>query len=232
MIIVLNNKSNLDKKEFNEYLDELSKINTNHQIVLCPSFINIDSIDINNVEVGAQNVSSFEEGAYTGEVAASQLKSYNVKYALVGHSERRAYEQETYADINHKIKELLESNIIPILCVGETKKEKDNNLLEEVLEKQITSALEGLSNEERGKVIIAYEPRWAIGSGTTPTTEEREEVISIIKRLDTNCKILYGGSANESNIDELRKINSLDGYLLGSLSLKVENLKSFLEKLN
>lgn len=232
MIIVLNNKSNLDKKEFNEYLDELSKINTNHQIVLCPSFINIDSIDINNVEVGAQNVSSFEEGAYTGEVAASQLKSYNVKYALVGHSERRAYEQETYADINHKIKELLESNIIPILCVGETKKEKDNNLLEEVLEKQITSALEGLSNEERGKVIIAYEPRWAIGSGTTPTTEEIEEVISIIKRLDTNCKILYGGSANESNIDELRKINSLDGYLLGSLSLKVENLKSFLEKLN
>lgn len=232
MIIVLNNKSNLDKKEFNEYLDELSKINTNHQIVLCPSFINIDSIDINNVEVGAQNVSSFEEGAYTGEVAASQLKSYNVKYALVGHSERRAYEQETYADINHKIKELLESNIIPILCVGETKKEKDNNLLEEVLEKQITSALEGLSNEERGKVIIAYEPRWAIGSGTTPTTEEIEEVISIIKRLDTNCKILYGGSANESNIDELRKINSLDGYLLGSLSLKVENLKNFLEKLN
>ena len=232
MIIVLNNKSNLDKKEFNEYLDELSKINTNHQIVLCPSFINIDSIDINNVEVGAQNVSSFEEGAYTGEVAASQLKSYNVKYALVGHSERRAYEQETYADINHKIKELLESNIIPILCVGETKKEKDNNLLEEVLEKQITSALEGLSNEEREKVIIAYEPRWAIGSGTTPTTEEIEEVISIIKRLDTNCKILYGGSANESNIDELRKINSLDGYLLGSLSLKVENLKNFLEKLN
>lgn len=232
MIIVLNNKSNLDKKEFNEYLDELSKINTNHQIVLCPSFINIDSIDINNVEVGAQNVSSFEEGAYTGEVAASQLKSYNVKYALVGHSERRAYEQETYADINHKIKELLESNIIPILCVGETKKEKDNNLLEEVLEKQITSALEGLSNEERGKVIIAYEPRWAIGSGTTPTTEEIEEVISIIKRLDTNCKILYGGSANESNIDELRKISLLDGYLLGSLSLKVENLKNFLEKLN
>lgn len=232
MIIVLNNKSNLDKKEFNEYLDELSKINTNHQIVLCPSFINIDSIDINNIEVGAQNVSSFDEGAYTGEVAASQLKSYNVKYALVGHSERRAYEQETYADINHKIKELLENDIIPILCVGETKKEKDNNLLEEVLEKQITSALEGLSEEEKGKVIIAYEPRWAIGSGTTPTIEEIEEVISIIKSLDTNCKVLYGGSANESNIDELRKINSLDGYLLGSLSLDVENLKKFLEKLN
>ena len=99
MIIVLNNKSNLDKKEFNEYLDELSKINTNHQIVLCPSFINIDSIDINNVEVGAQNVSSFEEGAYTGEVAASQLKSYNVKYALVGHSERRMYKKESNDEI-------------------------------------------------------------------------------------------------------------------------------------
>ena len=231
MIVALNNKSNLNKKEFSKYLDELNTINTNNKVILCPSYINIPIFNSNNISLGSQNVSMNKTGAYTGEVSSSQLKSYNVEYSLVGHSERRKYQNETNDEIYEKIIMLLQENITPILCVGETKEEKDNNKVEEVLDKQLNILLR-IKEEYRNGIVIAYEPVWSIGTGIIPTNEEIENTISYIKKKLPNNKILYGGSANEKNIDTLKQISVIDGYLLGGLSLNIDKLKVFLDKLN
>ena len=140
MIVALNNKSNLNKQEFTNYIEELNTINTKHTMIICPTYLNISSVN-SNILLGSQNVSSTENGAYTGEISAKDLKSYNVKYSLVGHSERRKYQRETDSEIYEKIIMLLQENIIPILCVGETKEERENNKVEEVLNKQLSGLL-------------------------------------------------------------------------------------------
>ena len=167
-------------------------------------------------------------GAYTGEVSAKQLKSFNVKYSLVGHSERRKYNKETKDDINIKIKQLLENDITPIYCVGETKEERDNNTYKASI---INDINESLKDIDKSKVIIAYEPIWSIGTGLIPTNNQIEEIISLIKELLPNNKVLYGGSANNNNIDTLKNIKELDGFLLGGLSLSVDSLNKFINKL-
>lgn len=231
MMIALNNKCNLTKQEFLKYQEELGKISTKDKVILCPTFLNISHFHLNNVELGAQNVSAKEQGAYTGEVSAQQLQSEQVKYCIVGHSERRKYQQETNKEINEKVKNLLREEIIPILCIGESKEERENNQQNEVIINEIEKAISGLNEEIRKKIIIAYEPIWAIGTGLTPTNVEIEEIIKLIKKYLPDNKVLYGGSANEKNIEELRKISIIDGYLLGGLSLKPAQLKIFLEKL-
>ena len=142
MIIALNNKSNLDKKEFISYLSELNEIKTTHKLILCPTFLNIPRANVDNriYFLGAQNVSSNLSGAFTGEISAEQLKAENVKYCIVGHSERRNYQKESLNDISSKIKNLQKQNITPILCVGETKEEKNQNKTLEVIKKEILSA--------------------------------------------------------------------------------------------
>lgn len=231
MIIALNNKCNLTKNEFIEYQNELSKLKSSSKIILCPTYLNISLFNIENVELGSENVSSTSKGAYTGEICAEQLKSYGVKYSIVGHSERREYQRETLDEINKKIRNLFDNDIIPILCIGETKEERDNNKVEEVLEKELTTAISGLSEEEKDKLIIAYEPIWSIGTGIIPTIEEINEVFEFIKTILNNSKILYGGSANEKNIDILKTSSLIDGYLLGGLSLKPTELQIFINKL-
>lgn len=228
MIIALNNKSNLNKEEFIKYLEELKQINTNNLLILCPTFINISLTD-NNILLGSQNVSTTDSGAYTGEISAKDLKSYNVKYCIVGHSERRQYQKETNEEIKEKIIKLLENDITPILCIGESKIERENNTYKDVLLKEL-SILENIPNKER--IIIAYEPIWSIGTGIIPTNSEIEEVFNFIKNILPNNKVLYGGSANNDNIDTLKEIDLIDGYLLGGLSLKPEKLQEFLNKLN
>lgn len=231
MIIALNNKCNLTKEEFLIYQKELETIDKSSKIILCPTNIFIGIADMSNTELGAQNVSSTECGAYTGEVSASQLKSMGVKYCIVGHSERRKYQQETDEEINSKIKMLLKEDIIPILCVGEEKEERENGTHCEVINKELEKDMKDLTSEDKEKIIIAYEPIWAIGTGLIPTNEEIDQIIQLIKELLPKSKVLYGGSANDKNIEELRKIETIDGYLLGGLSLKPEQLKLFLEKL-
>ncbi len=230
MIIALNNKSNLAKAEYQEYLEQLGRIQTEDTLILCPTFLNISNFALNNCYLGAQNVSKNNNGAYTGEISASQLKSYKVKYCLIGHSERREYQKESLEDIHEKLLRLLENDITPILCIGETLEERNNNVVEEVLRKELLTALEGLTNEEKEKVIIAYEPIWSIGTGVIPTNEQIIEVFHFIKELIPNVKVLYGGSANEENIDVLKQIKEIDGYLLGGLSLKPEKLQVFINK--
>ena len=174
MIVVLNNKSNLDKKEFMEYQNELKKIESSYQLVICPSQVYLNSIDLPTFDLGSQNVSSYHQGAYTGEIYAHQLKSLDVKYCLVGHSERRKYQRETNKDINEKIKRLLEEEITPILCIGETKEQKDSKKTKSVLLSELNECLSGINNND---IIIAYEPIWAIGTGITPTKDEVEDVL-------------------------------------------------------
>lgn len=232
MVIALNNKCNLNKEEFITYQNELSNIKGTSKIILCPTHINIGLFNINNVELGSENVSSTTKGAYTGEVCAEQLKSYGVKYSIVGHSERREYQKESLEEINKKIRNLFDNDIIPILCIGETKEERDNNKVEEVLKKELETAIEGLTEEEKNKLIIAYEPIWSIGTGIIPTNEEITEVFELIKSILPNNKVLYGGSANNGNIDMLKTISLIDGYLLGGLSLKPIELQTFIDKLN
>lgn len=225
MIVALNNKSNLDKQEFINYLEGLKNIKTNSTLILCPTYINIPSVDI-DILLGSQNVSKTDDGAYTGEISARDLKSYGVKYSIVGHSERRGYQRETNEEIKEKINKLLENDITPILCIGESKEERENNTYKEVLKEEL-SILDTNSN-----IIIAYEPIWSIGTGIIPTNDEIEEVFTLIKSILPNNKVLYGGSANNDNIDTLKEIKLIDGYLLGGLSLKPDKLQIFLDKLN
>ena len=231
MIVALNNKSNLNKYEFLKYIDELNTINTNHILILCPTYLNISNTISTKVLKGSQNVSMTSNGAYTGEISAKDLKSYGVRCSLVGHSERRKYQNETDSEIYEKIIMLLQEHITPILCIGETKEERDNNKVEEVLDKQLNRLL-NINDEYKEQIIIAYEPVWSIGTGIIPTNKEIEDTILYIKKKLPNNKILYGGSANEENIDTLKQISVIDGYLLGGLSLKVDKLKVFLDKLN
>lgn len=228
MIVVLNNKSNLDKKEFMEYQNELKKIESSHQLVICPSQIYLNSIDLPTFDLGSQNVSSYHQGAYTGEIYAHQLKSLDVKYCLVGHSERRKYQRETNKDINEKIKRLLEEEITPILCIGETKEQKDSKRTKAVLLSELNECLSGINNND---IIIAYEPIWAIGTGITPTKDEVEDVLKEIKKVYQKNKLIYGGSLNQENIVEFKTSELIDGYLLGGLSLKPQELKDFISKI-
>ncbi len=231
MIIVLNNKSNLDKEEFLDYNTKLELIETKHELILCPSTINIPYATHEDYKLGAQNISKFNEGAHTGEVSASQLVSNDVEYAIIGHSERRELENETDEDINMKIKMALKNNITPILCIGETKDERDNNEYQEVIAKELSFAIRELLEEEIEKMIIAYEPIWSIGTGVIPTIDQINEVFGLIKEYLPNNKVLYGGSVNEDNIEELNSCEHIDGYLLGGLSLELDKLQVFLEKI-
>lgn len=228
MIVVLNNKSNLDKKEFMEYQNELKKIESSYQLVICPSQVYLNSIDLPTFDLGSQNVSSYHQGAYTGEIYAHQLKSLDVKYCLVGHSERRKYQRETNKDINEKIKRLLEEEITPILCIGETKEQKDSKRTKSVLLSELNECLSGINNND---IIIAYEPIWAIGTGITPTKDEVEDVFKEIKKVYLKNKLIYGGSLNQENIVEFKTSYLIDGYLLGGLSLKPQELKDFISKI-
>ncbi len=230
MIVALNNKSNLEYSAWDEYCINLLSTKTKAKLILCPTYLNIVRSPRGRIGLGAQNVSKFENGAYTGEISASQLKSYGVKYCIVGHSERREYQKETDEDIAEKIKRLLENDITPILCVGETLEERNNNQVEEVLNRELSYVEKELKKEEKDQIIIAYEPIWSIGTGVIPTNEQIEEVFQFIKKKLPNTAVLYGGSANEENIEELRKISLIDGYLLGGLSLKPDKLQVFLDK--
>ena len=229
MIIALNNKSNLDKNAYANYLDKLKNVKTDYTLILCPTYLNIGQTEIENAHLGAENVSTRNDGAYTGEVSASQLKSYGVEYTIVGHSERREYQKETFEDINEKVKRLFENEIVPILCIGESKEQRENTDFKAFLEEEITTAIEGLTEEQINKIIIAYEPIWSIGTGIIPTEEQIIEVFDFIKGKLPNTKVLYGGSANVSNIEMLNKIKQIDGYLLGGLSLKPDDLQKFLD---
>ena len=228
-IVIGNQKMYMNKTDVLAFVDMLKQTNMdNKEVIVCPTYPFLEYYN-DTVPVGAQNVSINDNGAYTGEVSVSQLKSLNIPYCIVGHSERREYQKETFEDINEKVKRLFENDIVPILCIGESKEQRENTDFKAFLEDEITTAIEGLTEDQINKIVIAYEPIWSIGTGIIPTTEEIIEVFDFIKEKLPNTKVLYGGSANVNNIEMLNKIKQIDGYLLGGLSLKPDDLQKFLD---
>ena len=225
-ILIGNQKMYMNKNEVLAFVEMLKNTNIKGKnVVICPTYPFLEYYN-DLVEVGAQDVSINENGAFTGQVSATQLKSLNISYCIVGHSERREYNQETDKEINKKIKILLENNITPILCIGEKNEERQNKTTEAVIKNELLNGLKDLSPTAVEKIIIAYEPIWAIGTGLTPTLDEIDASMQFIKNYVVNTfkvtktTILYGGSVNDKNIDELNKITSIDGYLIGSASPK------------
>ena len=223
MIIVLNNKTYLNRDSFIKYYNELKNINTKHQLILSPSCININNTD-DSIILSSQDVSIYDKSNTTGEVNATQLKSYNIKYSIIAHSERRNYFNEDINIFKKKIDNLLKHNIIPIYCLGENNKYKFKEEIEEDIK---------LLNEyyKDDNIIIAYEPVFSIGTGILLSNKEIEENIAYIKRNIINKKVIYGGSVNEKNIDILKNIKNIDGFLLGKVSIKIDKLKELLEKI-
>ena len=230
--IVSNHKMNLIKEEIENYVSQISSLKSTNKLVFCPSNIYLPYFqNQENYELGVQNVADRKMGALTGEVAVEQLKSLNVSYVIIGHSERRNILNESEEMIHQKIKLVLENDMIPILCIGE--KEEEIPQREEILMAEIDSAFLQQSNLER--LIIAYEPIWAIGTGKIPTPEEITTITEwvkdyIQKKYQVSCPVLYGGSVSVSNIDELSTVSNIDGYLIGGTSLDIEKLKVIIEK--
>ena len=182
-----------------------------------------------NIKVASQNVHQEPRGAYTGEISVEMLKELGVKYCLVAHSERRKYSFETDEIANKKIKILLENNINPVVCVGETLEEREKGEHLDLIRTQVKKALADIDTMHVEDVIIAYEPLWAIGTGVTATCEQAEEICSFIRyivaeiygvSISNNIRILYGGSVNESNAKDLFEMENIDGALVGGASLK------------
>ena len=231
MIIALNNKDNLTKEEFLNYQERLSQIEVIDKMILCPTTINIPLFKANNnCYLGAQNVCKSDVGAHTGDISANILKSHGVEYCIVGHSEIRAT-GETNEEVKEKVLKLFEQNITPIMCIGESFRERQENIYQEVLINEISTVTDDLTEEQKEKIIIAYEPIWSIGTGIVPKNYEIEEVVNLITGFLPNNKILYGGSVNENNIDTLKSIQGIDGYLLGGVSLQPDKLSILIEKL-
>lgn len=229
MIIVLNNKSNFNKEEFLNYMEELSRINYKKPLILCPSTSYLSLCSDIAFGLGSQNVSKDNLTSRTGEITATQLKSLGVSYCIVGHSDRRINNHETDEYINCQINNLLSENIIPILCVGESKEEYDKNITKEVILNEIQSAIRNTSYDNQQKIIVAYEPIWAIGSKVPPMINEIEEVVNFIKSIMPNNKVLYGGGITNDNIFEITDLQNIDGLLIGSLGCNSELLKNVLE---
>lgn len=211
-------------------------------IVICPPYTALDEvyevIMETNIALGAQDVHWEKEGAFTGEVSCAMLKDVGCKYVIIGHSERRAYFHETNETVNKKIKAALASELVPIMCVGETLAERKASGTFDVLKDHVTNGLAGLDETAMGKVVIAYEPVWAIGTGVNATKGEAQEAHAYIRKLleklfsrelAQSVRIQYGGSVNPGNIRELTGEPDVDGALVGGASLKADSFVDILK---
>lgn len=214
---------------------------TSIDIVLCPSYTAIKSVsDVvseTQIQIGAQNVSSQDDGAFTGEISHTMLKDLFVKYVILGHSERREYLNESNELINKKLLKVLDKNLKPILCVGETLSEREKGITKEVIQNQLDICLLNASSDRFDDIVIAYEPVWAIGTGKTATAEQAQDVHSFIRERISNhfgqdaskaVRIQYGGSMKGSNAEELLSQPDIDGGLIGGASLDAQSFGEIL----
>lgn len=226
-------KMNKTASEASKFIKELTESvkGAKNDVLICVPFTNLETAvrltEGTNVKVGAQNMDYHDSGAYTGEVSADMLLDAGVKYVVIGHSERREYYNETDKTVNLKVLKALEKGITPVLCCGESLEQREGGITFDWVRMQIKLALAGV--EDVTKVVIAYEPIWAIGTGKTATSEQAEEVCGAIrecvaslygKDAAENTTILYGGSVNAKNASELFAMENIDGGLVGGASLK------------
>ena len=210
--------------------------NTNAIVIICPPYTSLGTaqqlLKNSAVQLGAQDVSLHDSGAYTGEISLAMLKAVGCSYVIVGHSERRQYHGETNDIINQKAKKVLASGLTPIICIGETLEEREKNITNQVLTAQTKGVLAGLPSADVEKSIIAYEPVWAIGTGKTATKEQAEEAHLLIRKVISQMYswataervvIQYGGSVKPDNAKELLSQPNIDGALVGGACLKADS---------
>ena len=236
-VIAGNWKMNMLPNEAINFIEEFAPMvkDANHEVILFVPYTDLFYALLNvqgtNIKIGAQNMHWEEKGAYTGEVSGQMLKSIGVEYVLIGHSERRQYFAETDETVNKKIKSALAVGLKPIVCVGETLEQRENGVTEQIITSQVEKAFEGIDASDLDKIIVAYEPIWAIGTGKTATKEDanttimqiRKKLAEIYGQNEANGVIIqYGGSVKSSNAKELFEMSDIDGGLVGGASLKTE----------
>jgi len=244
-IIAGNWKMNMLFPEVEDFLFELSdnlegKVLDSVEVIICPPALYLElSSDIANdskFHIGAQNVNDNVSGAYTGEISAPMLHSMDLKYCIIGHSERRKYYSESDEMINSKLKRLLENKMTPIVCIGETLKQREQGTTKDIILEQLKGAFKDVKFEDN--VVIAYEPVWAIGTGKTATPQQAQEIHSLIrnwlkenytKEISGKTSILYGGSMNPENVKELLDQPDIDGGLIGGAALDVSKFSKMIE---
>ncbi len=216
--------------------------NKHIDIVICPTYVSLlpvyESINSSQIRLGAQNLYFEDEGAFTGEISAPMLKEIGCKYVIVGHSERRTIFGETDELINSKVKACFNWQLVPIICVGETLQERENGETGEVIKKQVAGVLEGVTEEQLLRAVIAYEPVWAIGTGKTATPEQANDVHRLIRNMIRDrysekaaslIRILYGGSVKPDNAKGLMNQEDIDGALVGGASLDANSFAEIVE---
>lgn len=236
-VIAGNWKMNKLPNEAIELIEKLTPLvkDTDSEVIVCVPYIDLFYVLMQtqgtNIKVGAQNMHWEEKGAYTGEISGDMLSKMGVEYVIIGHSERRAYFAETDETVNKKIKSALLYNLKPIVCVGESLEQRETGIAKEIITKQTELALEGIDSKDLEKIIIAYEPIWAIGTGKTATKEDANESIKWIRekivekygqQVADRVIIQYGGSVKSSNAKELFEMSDIDGGLVGGASLDAE----------
>ena len=243
-VIAGNWKMNMLPNETIQFIEDLAPLvkNTEHEVILCVPYTDLFyallTAQNTNIKIGAQNMHFAESGAYTGEISGKMLKSINVEYVIIGHSERRQYFNETDETVNKKVKAAFENGLKPIVCVGETLEQREAGKVEEIITNQTKLALDGLTNEQVENTIIAYEPIWAIGTGKTATKEDANNAIKAIRKkiaeiygqnVADGVIIQYGGSLKSSNAKELFSMSDIDGALVGGASLKADEFSKIVE---
>lgn len=216
------------KEKFNKKINSV-------KIVICPPFTSLtavaEALNGSNINLGAQNVHWENEGAFTGEISPKMLLTAGCQYVIIGHSERRTFFQENDDMVNLKLKESLKEGLIPIVCIGELWQERETGKTEEVIERQLKAALKGVALEDVEKVVIAYEPVWAIGTGKNATPKQANEIHSFIreklaamynKETAQKMYIIYGGSVTPESADDLIEMPEINGFLVGGASLDPE----------
>ena len=242
-IVAANWKMNGDLALINTMVSGLASVvlQENVNVVICPSFPYLSEFSVkakaNNlsaaISVGAQNVSEHQQGAYTGEVSTQMLQELSVEFAIIGHSERRSYYHETSTQVAHKVSAVLKAGLTPILCIGESEAERATEQTETVLAAQLQPVIDEIGIEKFIDVVIAYEPVWAIGTGKTASSEMAQETHQFIRqflaqaneKVAAKVPLLYGGSVNASNCEELFAQADIDGGLIGGASLQVEQFQ-------
>lgn len=210
----------------------------NTEVLLCPPFIWIQAvkkaIESSPVKLGGQNLYWEDKGAYTAEISGSMLKSAGCEYVIIGHSERRQYFGETDETVNKRLKKAIEHGLCPIVCLGENLDERENGKTADVIKKQFNKGFAGFSDFD--KIVISYEPIWAIGTGKTATPEQAQEIHKLLRELLNsvtksagNIRILYGGSVKPGNAAELIALPDIDGFLVGGASLKADDFNGIIK---